>query len=362
MLLRPMGIFREYESGMTARVAVVGASGYAGGELLRLLAGHPQCEVRTATAFHHAGKPVVSVHPHLRDYAHMSFTDTTPEHLVDHDIVFVALPHGTSGGLTATLPLDVLVVDCGADHRLERSGDWAAFYDGPYAPVWEYGVPELPRLGTPQRARLASTRRVAAPGCNASTMALSLAPGIAAGVIAERDVVSVLAVGTSGAGRVLKPHLLASEVTGSASVYSVAGTHRHVPEVLQAMRWAGATDPSISFTPVLVPMSRGILATTSAALVPGTSAERMRAAWVDAYAGESFVQVLPEGQFPRVSDVVGSNLALIGVALDEAVQRVVIVAALDNLVKGTAGAAIQSANVAFGFPETTGLTTNGVAP
>lgn len=347
---------------MVFSVAVAGASGYAGGELLRLLAGHPDVEVRTVTANSNAGQRLIDVQPHLRSHAHLNLVTTTPETLAGHDVVFLALPHGASGELTAHLPESTLVVDCGADHRLESEADWAAFYGGDYFGAWAYGVPELPVVDGPQRVNLAHTRRIAAPGCNASTVALALAPGIRAGVIEEQDLVAVLAVGVSGAGKSLTLPNLAGEVLGSANPYAVGGTHRHIPEILQSLRWAGATHPTISFTPVIVPMTRGILATSTARLVPGTSAAAVRAAWERAYADEPFVHLLPEGRFPRTADVLGANTALIGLAVDEAAGRVVTVTALDNLVKGTAGAAIQSANIALGLPETTGLNVNGVAP
>lgn len=347
---------------MAFSVAVAGASGYAGGELLRLLAGHPDFEVRTVTANSNAGARLVEVQPHLRSLAHLTLVETTPETLSGHDIVFLALPHGKSGELTSHLPNDTLVVDCGADHRLESESDWAAFYGGEYYGAWAYGVPELPLATGKQRDRLVGARRIAAPGCNASTVSLALAPGIHAGVIEATDIVAVLAVGPSGAGKALKVPNLAGEILGSANPYAVGGVHRHIPEIQQNLRWAGAVDPTISFTPVIVPMSRGILATSTARIVPGTSAAEVRAAWENAYASEPFVQLLPAGQFPRTADVLGANTALIGLAVDEAAGRVVTVTAVDNLAKGTAGAAIQSANIALGLPETSGLSVNGVAP
>ncbi len=347
---------------MVFSVAVAGASGYAGGELLRLIAGHPDLELRTVTAHSNAGQRLVDVQPHLRSLAHLTLVDTTPQTLAGHDVVFLALPHGASGALTAHLPAETLVVDCGADHRLESEPDWAAFYGGDYYGAWAYGVPELPVAGGKQRDRLVGARRIAAPGCNASTVALALAPGILAGVIEAADIVAVLAVGPSGAGKSLNLPNLAAEILGSANPYAVGGVHRHIPEMQQSLRWAGAVNPTISFTPVIVPMSRGILATATARLVPGTSAAAVRDAWERAYADEPFVHLLPDGHFPRTADVLGANTALIGLAVDEAAGRVVTVTAVDNLVKGTAGAAIQSANIALGLPETAGLSTNGVAP
>ncbi|MES2094687.1 MAG: N-acetyl-gamma-glutamyl-phosphate reductase [Actinomycetota bacterium] len=347
---------------MSISVAVAGASGYAGGELLRLLAHHPDFQVVTVTAFQSAGQPLARVQPHLRSYGDLTLQPTTPEVLAGHDVVFLALPHGKSGELTAQLGDESLVVDCGADHRLADAADWAAFYGGDHFGAWAYGVPELPVTGGKQRAALVGSRRVAAPGCNASTVALALAPGVAAGVIEEQDLVAVLAVAPSGAGKSLKLENLASEILGSANPYAVGGTHRHIPEILQALRIAGAASPTISFTPVIVPMARGILATSTARIVPGVSAPDIRAAWESAYADEPFVHVLPEGRMPRTGDVLGSNTALIGLVVDEAAGRVVTVTALDNLVKGTAGAAIQSANVALGLAETSGLPIDGVAP
>jgi len=355
---------------MVFSVAVAGASGYAGGELLRLLAAHPGFEVRTVTGHSSAGSPLIEHQPHLRSFAHLTLQETRPEILDGHDVVFFALPHGASGALTEQLRSVGLVIDCGADHRLRDSADWAAFYGGEHHGSWSYGVPELLVRGTEgslgkQREALRGATRIAAPGCNASTVALSLAPGIAAGVVETQDLVSVLAVGPSGAGKAAKTHLLGAELMGTANPYAVGGTHRHIPEIRQGLRDAapaGAPEPTISFTPVLVPMSRGILATTTARIASGVSAAELREAWESAYADEPFVQLLPEGSFPRTADTLGANTCLMGLAVDEAAGRVVIVAALDNLAKGTAGAAIQSANIALGLEETTGLPLNGVAP
>ncbi|QNE34998.1 N-acetyl-gamma-glutamyl-phosphate reductase [Leifsonia shinshuensis] len=349
---------------MTLSVAVAGASGYAGGELLRILADHPDFEIRTVTAHNNAGHPLAAHQPHLRSLAHLTLTENTPENLAGHDVVFLALPHGRSGEVAAQLPGDTLVVDAGADHRLEDPADWDAFYGGEYFGSWAYGVPELivGADGAKQRAHLAGATRIAAPGCNASAVSLALAPGIHAGVVEEEDIVSVLAVGPSGAGKSLKTMYLASEILGSANPYAVGGTHRHIPEIQQNLRKAGATTPTLSFTPVLVPMSRGILATTTARVKPGVTAAHVQEVWEAAYADEPFVHVLPAGVVPRTADVLGSNTVLIGVALDQAAGRVVTVLAIDNLYKGTAGAAIQSANIALGLPETAGLSVNGVAP
>ena len=279
------------------------------------------------------------------------------------DINAPGLPHGASGAIAAELPDDVLVLDCGADHRLTSEAAWQRFYGGAYHGAWAYGLPELIHAdGTRQRERLVGARRVAVPGCNVTAVSLGLVPGIRAGVIEAHDTTAALAVGPSGAGRTLRTDLLASELLGSTAPYAVGGVHRHIPEILQNVALAGAADASISFTPVLVPMARGILATVTARLAPGVDEAGLRTAWVDAYADEPFVHVLPDGRFPTTASAVGANTALIGLALDADAQRAVIVVALDNLVKGTAGAAVQSLNLALGLPETLGLPVNGVAP
>jgi len=347
---------------MTYSVAVSGASGYAGGEILRLLADHPDIEIRTVTAHSHAGDPLIAHQPHLRSLRHLELQPTTPEILSGHDVVFLALPHGQSGQYTDALGDAALVIDAGADHRLTAQADWDAFYGGAFHEPWTYGVPELLVDGRKQRENLRGATRIAAPGCNASTVSLSLAPGVAAGVIDASDIVSVLAVGPSGAGKSLKTHLLGSEILGTANPYAVGGTHRHIPEIQQALRAAGAADPRVSFTPVIVPMARGILATSTAPIADGASDAQIRAAWEDAYGDETFVQLLPEGHMPRTADVLGANTALMGLAIDRAAGRVVVVTAVDNLTKGTAGAAIQSMNLALGLPEGTALSVNGVAP
>lgn len=356
---------------MSVSVAVAGASGYAGGELLRLLSAHPEFEIVTVTAHQNAGQPLAAVHPHLVSLRHLVLQETTPAVLSGADVVFLALPHGASGAITAHLPEDVLVVDCGADHRLTDPEAWATFYGGEYHGAWTYGMPELVLAageqrgrslagGGKQRANLAGATRIAVPGCNVTAITLGLAPGIAAGVIAADDLVSVLAVGPSGAGKSLRTDLLAAEILGSASAYGVGGTHRHNPEIVQNLTAAGGSGVTLNFTPVLVPMARGILATSTAKLVGDP--KTVREVWESAYADEPFVHLLPAGIFPKSGDTTGANTALIGLAVDERAGRVVVVSALDNLVKGTAGAAIQSANLALGLPETLGLPLDGVAP
>ncbi|MBA9005143.1 MULTISPECIES: N-acetyl-gamma-glutamyl-phosphate reductase [Thermomonospora] len=341
--------------GITA--AVAGASGYAGGELLRILAGHPEFEIGTLTAGSNAGAELGTLQPHLRPLAARVLAETTPETLAGHDVVFLALPHGQSGPLAERLGDDVLVVDCGADFRLRDAGDWAEFYGTPHAGTWPYGLPELPG----QREALRGTRRIAVPGCYPTAVTLAMFPAFGAGLV-EPDVVVVAASGTSGAGRSLKPHLLGSEVMGSMSPYGVGGVHRHTPEMTQNLSAVAGEPVTVSFTPTLAPMSRGILATCTAKVRPGVDHAAVRRAYGDAYDGETFVSLLPEGQWPATAMTLGANTAFVQVALDERAGRLVAVAAIDNLTKGTAGGAVQSANIALGLPEELGLTTIGVSP
>lgn len=356
-----------YSHTVTFTVAVAGASGYAGGEMLRLLLGHPQAAIGALTAHGNAGSRLGEHHPHLRALADRVLAPTEVDHLAGHDVVVLALPHGASGAVAAQLEErgdGAVVVDLGADHRLADAAAWTAYYGSDHAGTWPYGLPELIRADTltRQRAALAGARRIAVPGCNVTAVTLGIQPGVAAGVLDARDLVAVLAVGYSGAGKALKPHLLASEALGAAQPYGMAGAHRHVPEIVQNLTAAGAEEVRLSFSPVLVPMSRGILATVTAPVADGVTDAALRGIWEAAYADEPFVEVLPEGVWPTTASVLGANTALVQVALDARAGRAVAVAAIDNLVKGTAGGALQSLNLALGLPETLGLPTNGVAP
>jgi N-acetyl-gamma-glutamyl-phosphate reductase len=344
---------------MAARVAVAGATGYAGGELLRLLLGHRHVEIGAVTAGSNAGSPLGQHHPHLVPLADRIVTTTDPETLAGHDVVFLALPHGASADVAASLESDTVIIDCGADFRLDDANAWQQFYGSAHPGTWPYGLPELPG----QRDKLAGARRIAVPGCYPATGTLALLPAITSGLSAARDVVIVAASGPSGAGRSLKPHLLGSELMGSASAYGVGGVHRHTPELLQNFRACGADEPSVSFTPVLVPMSRGILATCTAPLSdPTVTQDQVYQAYQAAYADEPFIHLLPSGQWPQTQSVLGSNAVQVQVAVDQRAGRLVAVAALDNLTKGTAGAAIQCMNLALGLPEVSGLSSVGIAP
>ena len=342
---------------MTVNVAVAGASGYAGGELLRLLLDHPEVRIGALTAAGSAGSRLGAHHPQLVPLADRILEETSPETLAGHDAVCLALPHGHSAELAARLGDDVLVLDLAADHRLVNEEDWQHWYDGQYSGAWPYGLPELPGV----RERLRQTRRIAVPGCFPVGGSLALAPALAADLVSPE--VNVVAVtGASGAGRNPKPHLLAAEVMGSASVYGAAGAHRHTPEFVQNLTTVAGEPVSVSFTPVLAPMARGILTTASASLVPGIDSETVRAAYTSRYGPEPFVHLLPEGEWPATAPTVGSNMVHMQVAVDEDAGRLITVAAIDNLTKGTAGAAVQSMNLALGFAETTGLAVTGVAP
>jgi N-acetyl-gamma-glutamyl-phosphate reductase len=338
------------------RVAVAGASGYAGGEVLRLLLGHPEVEIGALTAGSNAGERLGALQPHLVPLADRVLEETTVEVLSGHDVVVLGLPHGQSGEIAKALGEDTIVIDCGADFRLTDAALWEKFYGGEHAGSWPYGLPELPG----QREALAGATRIAVPGCYPTVSTLSLAPAVAAGIVDPTDLVVVAASGTSGAGKAAKPHLLGSEVMGNASAYGVGGVHRHTPEIIQNLGGLTEGEVKVSFTPLLVPMPRGILATCSA---PTTvSADQARAVYEKAYADEPFVHVLPEGQWPQTKSVVGSNAVHVQVTVDEAAGRLVAVGAVDNLAKGTGGAAVQCMNIALGLPETTGLSSVGVAP
>ena len=341
----------------TIKAAVAGASGYVGGEVLRTLLAHPEVTIGAVTASSNAGARLGKLQPHLLPLADRVLDPTDAEHLSGHDVVFLGLPHGASAEVAATLGDDVLVIDCGADFRLDSSDDWAEFYGGDHAGTWPYGLPELPG----QREALAGAKRIAVPGCFPTISTLTAMPAVLSDLVAP-DLTIVAPTGTSGAGKKLAPGFLASEVMGQASAYGVGGVHRHTPEIEQNLRKAGADDPVVSFTPILAPMARGILATVSAPLKDGVTADDVRAAYEKAYADEPFVHVLPEGTWPQTKSVLGANLALVQATIDPRAHKLVAIGAMDNLAKGTAGGAVQSKNLALGLPETTGLSTVGVAP
>lgn len=338
--------------------AVAGASGYAGGELVRLLLGHPDLMVGPLAAGSSAGRAVTDLHPHLVTLAGRTFVPTDADALLGADVVFLALPHGQSGALAAELPAGTLVVDLGADHRLTDPAQWQRYYGGHHAGSWTYGLPEL----ADARKQISASTRIASPGCYPTGVILGLAPLLAAGLVEAADVVVVAASGTTGAGRKATDALSASTVMGQLSAYKIGGAHQHTPEVEQALSAAAGAPVTVSFTPVLAPMPRGILATATARLAPGATSELLRQALHGAYDQEPFVQVLPQGQTPATGATIGSNSVHLQVAADPHSGRAVVVSALDNLVKGAAGQAVQNANLALGLSETAGLSAIGVAP
>jgi N-acetyl-gamma-glutamyl-phosphate reductase len=340
------------------RAAVAGASGYAGGELLRLLVDHPHIAVGPLAAGGRAGELLGAVHASLTTLADRPLLPTDAATLASADIVFLALPHGESAALAAQLPPGLPIVDLGADFRLDDAARWTRYYGGDHAGTWTYGLPELPG----QRDAIKGATRIANPGCYPTSVALALAPVLASGLAQPDDVVIVAASGTSGAGRKAADSLLATQVMGSMSAYKVGGAHQHTPEMEQSLSRAAGSPVTLSFTPLLAPMPRGIVATCTAIAAEGATTADVRASLEAAYGDEPFVRVLPPGQWPQTSSVSGSNAVHLQCAVDEHAGRVVVVSAIDNLGKGAAGQALQNANLILGLDETAGLSANGVAP
>lgn len=337
---------------MSLKVAIVGASGYAGAELARLVEIHPELDLVTVTANSSVGARLGD-YAEVKKYADLEFVETSRESLEGHDVVFIALPHTKSAEVADWFGEDVLVLDCGADFRLRSAEDYEKFYKAKHPGTWAYGMPELVlSTGIKQRENLVGQKRIAVPGCNATAVTLALAPLIAAGLVQVEDIVSTLSVGTSGAGRLAAVNITPLE---SSFAYQAGGVHRHIPEILQNLSGLSNQFIRLTFTPVLVPMFRGILAVNSARLSPGVTSEDVDRSLRDAYQEEQFVQVLSGGISPDTKDVERTNLCQISFVVDESSGRVTVLSALDNLVKGTAGAAIQSMNLALGLSEATGL-------
>jgi N-acetyl-gamma-glutamyl-phosphate reductase len=337
------------------KTAVIGASGYAGGELLRLLATHPVFEVTVVSAHSNAGEQVTSVHPQLQSYAGREFVTADSIDFTTIELVFLALPHGESAALIAKLPSHLKIVDLGADYRLEDPVQWERYYGGKHAGAWVYGLPEL---AAGQREAIKSQSKVANPGCYATSISLGIAPAIS--VIDSSDIVVVAASGTTGAGRSAKINLIGSEVMGSLSSYKFGGVHQHTPEIEQALSAVSQKQVKISFTPILAPMPRGILATITAKLTAAMTTEQAHQLYSKHYAKEFFVDLLPAGQMPKTSAVIGSNKVQIQVAVDQHSNRLVVSVAIDNLGKGAAGQAIQNANLICGLSEISGLALDGI--
>ena len=337
------------------KTAVIGASGYAGGELLRLLATHPVFEVTVVSAHSNAGEQVTSVHPQLQSYAGREFVTADSIDFTAIELVFLALPHGESAALISKLPSHVKIVDLGADYRLKDPAQWEKYYGGKHAGAWVYGLPEL---ASAQREAIKSQNKVANPGCYATSISLGIAPAMS--VIDSSDIVVVAASGTTGAGRSAKINLIGSEVMGSLSSYKFGGVHQHTPEIEQALSAVAQKEARISFTPILAPMPRGILATITAKLTTAITTEQAHQLYSKHYANDFFIDLLPLGQMPKTSAVTGSNKVQIQVAVDQHSKRLVVSVAIDNLGKGAAGQAIQNANLMCGLSEISGLALDGI--
>lgn len=341
------------------KVAVVGASGYSGGELLRLLAHHPHFQVSSAIAHSQAGEPISSVHPHLIEDYSGTFRKFDSQEVASAEVIFFALPHGESGKLISEhseIFAKKKIVDLGADFRLSAPNQWEKYYGGTHHGVWQYGLPELPGA----RAAISTSSKIANPGCYATAIALALAPFAQLRAYADiKDIVVTAASGTTGAGRSAKTHLIGSEVMNSLSAYKVGGVHQHTPEIEESIGKVFGSAITLSFTPLLAPLPRGILASVSISL-PGTSTRELRETFSASYEKEKFVHLLPEGNWPQTNSLIGSNGAQLQVAFDEHAQRAIVISAIDNLGKGAAGQALQNANLICGFDEATGLTSVGV--
>ena len=336
------------------KIGVVGASGYAGGELLRLLAFHPHFEVSAITAHSNAGELITSVHPQLQSYAGKSFCAFSPADFATCDLIFLALPHGESAKVIAQLPKSAKIVDLGADYRLESADQWSKYYGGDHAGAWTYGLADI----EPFKSLISQSTKVANPGCYATSIALGAAP--AASIADLSDVVVVAASGTTGAGRSAKINLIASEVAGSLTSYKFGGVHQHTPEIEQALTKISGIQAKISFTPILAPMPRGILSTITAKLAKKVTTEEAHSLYVKYFADSQFVTVLPIGVMPKTAALTGSNHVQIQVAVDEHTSRLVISVAIDNLGKGAAAQAIQNANLMCGLDEAAGLRFDGL--
>lgn len=335
------------------KIAILGASGYTGAELVRLLARHPRAEIVALTADRRAGQPMSSVFPHL---GALALPDMVAIDQVDFsavDLVFCALPHGTTQEVIAGLPESVKVVDLSADFRLRDPEAYATWYGHPHHAV-ELQKSVVYGLTEANRAAVKAARVVANPGCYPTCTMLPLIPLLKAGLIEAEGIVIDAKSGVTGAGRAPKETSLFAEVAEGLHPYGVA-SHRHAPEIEQELGVAAGRDMTVTFTPHLMPMSRGMLGSIYAKLAPGAAVAAVRKALVDAYESEPFVQVLPEGVAPQTRHVRGSNFCVMNVFADRAPGRIMLFSVIDNLVKGASGQAIQNMNVMLGFEETLGL-------
>lgn len=337
------------------KAGVIGAAGYGGGELVRLLCQHPETELVALTGHSNAGKHILEVFPHLRGYVDLMVETLDVDRMAAAaDVVFLALPHGHAvDTATALCAKGVKVIDLGADFRFHDTDIYEAWYKVPHnnpalAKQAVYGLPEI------WREEVKTAQLIGNPGCYPTSVALGLYPLLKAGVIDVNSIIVDSKSGVSGAGRTPSATVVYGECNDSINAYKVAA-HRHIPEMEQSISRMAGTPATINFTPHLTPMTRGILSTIYANLTAETSQEEIRALYEAAYQEEPFVRVLPEGVWPHTKWVAGSNFCDVNAMVDQRTKRVIICAAIDNLVKGAAGQAIQNMNLLFGLPETMGL-------
>jgi N-acetyl-gamma-glutamyl-phosphate reductase len=329
---------------------VIGASGYAGGQLLRLIHAHPKLKFKSAIAHSKANTSIVAEHPFLVGKYDQNFKEFSAEKIAETDFVFIALPHGESAGLISKLKPGTKIVDLGADFRLKDSGKWAKYYSGEHAGSWTYGLPEVEN----NVENISKSSKVANPGCYATAIALAFAPLIKHDLIDQKYMTVVAASGTTGAGKKPAQSLLASEVMGSLSNYKLNGTHQHIPEIEQALSQISGFELSLSFNPILAPMPRGILANCISSLKKPMTISEVSKLFSEYYKNQPFVQI-QQGTSLQTSSVIDTNNCTLQISIDDNTNQITVVSVLDNLIKGASGQAIQNMNLMCGWDQTLGL-------
>ena len=329
---------------------VIGASGYAGGQLLRLIHAHPKLKFKSAIAHSKANTSIVAEHPFLVGKYDQNFEEFSAEKIAETDFVFIALPHGESAGLISQLKPGTKIVDLGADFRLKDSGKWAKYYSGEHAGSWTYGLPEVEN----NVENISKSSKVANPGCYANAIALAFAPLIKHDLIDQKYMTVVAASGTTGAGKKPAQSLLASEVMGSLSNYKLNGTHQHIPEIEQALSQISGFELSLSFNPILAPMPRGILANCISLLKKPMTISEVSKLFSEYYKNQPFVQI-QQGTSLQTSSVIDTNNCTLQISIDQKTNQITVVSVLDNLIKGASGQAIQNMNLMCGWDQTLGL-------
>jgi N-acetyl-gamma-glutamyl-phosphate reductase len=329
---------------------VIGASGYAGGQLLRLIHAHPKLKFKSAIAHSKANTSIVAEHPFLVGKYDQNFKEFSAEKIAETDFVFIALPHGESAGLISKLKPGTKIVDLGADFRLKDSGKWAKYYSGEHAGSWTYGLPEVEN----NVENISKSSKVANPGCYATAIALAFAPLIKHDLIDQKYMTVVAASGTTGAGKKPAQSLLASEVMGSLSNYKLNGTHQHIPEIEQALSQISGFELSLSFNPILAPMPRGILANCISLLKKPMTISEVSKLFSEYYKNQPFVQI-QQGTSLQTSSVIDTNNCTLQISIDQKTNQITVVSVLDNLIKGASGQAIQNMNLMCGWDQTLGL-------